>query len=59
MLHPGLFSQVSLPEKPTWLGIDVVAWFRQFSQDSIQARLDEELETCCMSDEELDVILLV
>ena len=48
-----------MPEKPAWLGLDVVAWFSQFSQDSIQTSPDEELETCCMSDEELDVILLV
>jgi hypothetical protein len=50
---------VLLLEKFAWLGSDVVAWFRQFSQDSIQISPDEDLETCCMSDEELDVILCI
>jgi hypothetical protein len=59
MLHPGLFSQVLLSEKPAWLGSDFVAWFMQFSHDSIETSPDEELESRCMFDEELDVILLV
>jgi hypothetical protein len=59
LLHSALFSQVLLPEKPVWLGSDVVAWFMQFSQDSIQTGPNEALETLCMSDEELDVIFLV
>jgi hypothetical protein len=50
--HSVFFSQVLLPEKPTWLawlGSDT-AWFRQFSHDSIQKSPDE-------SNLKLDVIL--
>jgi hypothetical protein len=50
--HLVFFSQVLLPEKPTWLawlGSDT-AWFRQFSHDSIQTSPDE-------SNLKLDVIL--
>jgi hypothetical protein len=46
------FSQVLLPKKPAWLawlGSDT-AWFRQFSQDSIQTSPDE-------SNLKLDVII--
>ena len=38
-----------LPEKPAWLGSDVVAWFRQFSQDSIKTSPDEELDVVDLS----------
>jgi hypothetical protein len=50
--HSVFFSQVLLPEKPTWhawLGSDT-AWFRQFSHDSIQTSPDK-------SNLKLDVIL--
>jgi hypothetical protein len=50
--HSVFFSQVLLPEKPTWLawlGLDT-AWFSLFSHDSIQTSPDE-------SNLKLDVIL--
>jgi hypothetical protein len=50
--HSVFFSQVLLPEKPSWLawlGSDTV-WFSLFSHDSIQTSLDE-------SNLKLDVIL--
>jgi hypothetical protein len=50
--HSVFFSQVLLPKKPAWLawlGSDI-AWFRQFSHDSIQTSPDE-------SNLKLDVIL--